>query len=310
MLILIGIFGGSLLYLYVFSKTYPLPIVSRVSLDAKIKFIREKVDINSIDTVIVGSSIGLNNVQGIVLEQSSKKINKVLNLSSLGLAPIQIEQLLEITTIFPKLKRVIYSAQFADFWYPFVFDEDFDASLIGRYISNNESFKDNLYLLFVGYKNILTFIKNHWLWDKKYVADNTNYCLSFDSSGSVPLRIYGSDIDQKMWSEPDTTDQSEENYQALDRMAKKLSRDDIIFYFVLQPYREPLLRKYTDLNTTMINFGKRVKNLVLKRGGKFLNLHDQLHFSDTYFVDREHLNDKGSAIASRAIAKFIDINER
>ena len=309
MLILVGIFGGALLYLFIYSKTYPLPMVSRVSLDAKIKFIREEVDIDAVDTIIVGSSIGLNNIQGIVLEESSKKVSYVLNISSLGLAPTQVEQLLEIITVFPNVKRVIYSVQFADFWYPFVFDENYNADLIKRYISNTENFEDSFYIFLNGYKNIITFIKNHWLWEKKYVANNSNYCLAFDRTGSVPLHIYGSDINQHMWSEPDATNQSEENHQALTRMAKTMKENGLEFYFILQPYREPLLKQYEDLNMTMVNFSKTTRRTVTGYGGKFLDLHDQLRLSDMYFADREHLNDKGSVITSKAIAEFIDKSE-
>ena len=51
-------------YVIYFAKHYPLPVTSRISLDAKLKFVREHIDVNKIDTIIVGSSIGLNDIQG------------------------------------------------------------------------------------------------------------------------------------------------------------------------------------------------------------------------------------------------------
>jgi hypothetical protein len=63
---------GAVIYSYFFIQNYPIPITNRISLDAKIGFIKNRVDRDRVDTIIVGSSIGLNNVAGEVLEKSSK----------------------------------------------------------------------------------------------------------------------------------------------------------------------------------------------------------------------------------------------
>ncbi|RUM74547.1 MAG: hypothetical protein DSZ12_05330, partial [Sulfurovum sp.] len=99
-------------YVYYFSKYYPLPVTSRISFDAKIKFIREHIDTKMIDTIVVGSSIGLNDVQGPYLEKASSEVAHVLNLSVYEASPVQVEQLLALVDAFPHLKRVIYSVQF------------------------------------------------------------------------------------------------------------------------------------------------------------------------------------------------------
>jgi hypothetical protein len=48
----------------------------------------------------------------------------------------------------------------------------------------------------------------------------------------------------------------------------------------------------------------------LPYNGKFLNLHTQLKFTDAYFVDRSHLNSKGSKIVGEAIGRFVDRVEK
>ena len=89
-LMLIIVFGGAFIYVYIYAKTYPVPLFHRISLDAKMRFIRDMSDRDRIDTIIVGSSIGLNNIQGIVLENSSQEVKHVVNLSALGLKTTQV----------------------------------------------------------------------------------------------------------------------------------------------------------------------------------------------------------------------------
>ena len=102
-------------YVYDFSKDYPPPVTKRISFDAKLKFIRDHIDPDTVDTIIVGSSIGMNNILGSVLEKSSTKVKHALNLSVYEATTLQVEQVLELSDAFPNLKRIIYSAQYSDF---------------------------------------------------------------------------------------------------------------------------------------------------------------------------------------------------
>ncbi len=306
--VLVSVFGVALLYLYIFSKTYPLPILNRVSLDAKIKFIKDNIDINTVDTIIVGSSIGLNNIQGDILEKSSTQCQSVLNLSGFELRAAQVEQILELTTVFPSLKRVIYSAQFSDFSASAIL-EDYDSSLIKRYLTGTLSYQDNISIWFHSYQNITSCIQRNWNWKNKHMANNKFSYLGFDHTGSVPLHIYGEDIIKHRWEQPHPQKQDMSSYLALERIVKKAKKDNINFYFVMEPYREPLVKKFKHVRPTMISFDHSVKEIVSGNGGKFLNLHNKLHLSDDYFVDRSHLNNEGSIVTAEAIGKFIDKNE-
>ncbi len=302
--IFLSILGAAFLYIFVYSNTYPIPLFHRVSLDAKLLFIKNLDDRKDIDTVIVGSSIGLNNIQGIILEESSNRVRKVLNMSALGLKTTQVEQLIELLSFFPNLKRVIYSVQFWDFSDPLLF-EDYDADFIKRYVNQGSGYNNLSYTLY-GYKHLFEFIKHHWEWEKTYIPNNSNHCLAFDRTGSVPLHIYGNDINHGRFFKPHGTRQSEENYLSLERIAKTLKKKGVQFYFVVEPYRKPLLQNNSDLYKAMNTFWDRTEQIVLKNDGKFLNLHRQLLLDDKYCADRSHLNDKGSIFTSKAIAKFID----
>jgi len=294
-------------YSYIYAKAYAIPLVHRISVDAKFQFIRDNIKRNEIDTLVLGSSIGLNNVQGVVLENTSKQIKHVLNLSGFGLNTPQIEQLLELRNLFPNLKRIIYSAQFPDFALPTVF-ENYDINFIENYIKlgkHNINFTYSCY----AFKNFITISKQDQEWEKKYLSNKRFYFLDFDHTGSAPLNIYGDDIVKSRWEIPHRNHPIQQSYQSLWRMVKKIEEEKINFYFIIQPYRTPLLEKYKEVKETLDSFDQNTTKIILSAHGKILNLHKKLNLSDDYFADRSHLNNKGSKQSSKAIAKFIDQSE-
>ena len=303
----IGISGGAFVYIYIYTKNYPIPLFHYVSIDTKMMFIRDMDNRENIDTIIIGSSIGLNNVQGIVLEESSEHVNNVLNLSGFGIVTLQVEQLLELTSLFPNFERLIYSAQFSDFVLPLTF-EHYDVDLVKNYIKlgkNRINFKYSFYT----YKHFVEFADKSWDWEEKYMSNKNFAYLGFDHTGSAPLHIYGDDIIKYRWETPHSGSPIKENYLALERIVKKTKMQGINFYFIIQPYREPLVKKSEHVRKSLESFDQKTKKIVMPNGGKVLNLHKYLHLDDTYFADRSHLNDKGSAITAEAIGKFIDKNE-
>ena len=134
---------------------------------------------------------------------------------------------------------------------------------------------------------------------------NTFESLIFDSSGSVPLNIYGKDIISHRWKLPHPGIMHPESFRAVARMAKKAKEHHIKYYMVHQPYRQPLYAKHQSVRDAMKYFDKKIKEAVTPYGGILIRT-QPLHLSDTYFSDRTHLNDKGSPIVSKYVAKKID----
>jgi len=305
-LIIFIIIFSSILYSFYFIKNYPVSITNRISFDAKIGFIKKNIDLKSIDTIIVGSSIGLNNVQGEVLEKYSKESKGVLNLSVYEATPPQIKQVLELIPLFPNLKRIIYSAQFSDFAYAGKI-KNYNSKFIMDYILNRLSTLDILRFYFKSCQDIFFCIKRQWNWDREHQQSNHFTYLGFDKSGSVPLEIYGKDIIQSRWKNPHSNRQSIYAFAGLDEITKDLKKKDISFIFVMQPYRASLVKKYKYLRPTMQKFRQKVKMILNKnREGVFLDLDNILNLEDRYFADRSHLNSKGSYISTKAIAEFLD----
>jgi len=302
------ILAVTITYAVNFSKKYPIPVTGRISFDAKIKFIREHIDVDAVDTIIVGSSLGLNNIQGTYLEKASKKCKTVLNLSVYEATALQVEQLLELTDAFPNLKRIVYSTQYSDFPHAKTF-KDYDPKFLIKYLRDELNPIEYQTLMFQSCQDLEFCITRQKEWKEKHGMNNKFSYLGFDSTGSVPLHIYGKDIIKSRWNNPHPGIMNPKSFEAVDRMSKRAQQKGIKFYFVQQPYRQPLAKRIKVKNT-LSYFAKRINDIVTKHGGKFLSLHEKLHLGDKYFSDRSHLNDRGSIIGAKAIGKFIDENEK
>ena len=301
-------------YAYYFSKTYPLPFTNRISFDAKIKFIREHIDVNKIDTIVVGSSIGLNDVQGAYLEKTSKVCNHVLNLSVFEASPVQVEQLLMLENAFPNLKRIVYSAQFSDFQHASSF-RDYHPKWISKYIAHKFTPVVEAKFLADAAKNITFLEKREEKWKKEHLQSNKFTYLGFDHTGSVPLHIFEKDtynnpFNAKRWNNPHGSLYVAKAFEALDRISKDAYKKGIKFYMVQQPYRQALIKKYKHIPMELNMFLHRITKIVTKNHGKVLSLYKTLPLDDRYFADRSHLNEKGSKLSAEAIGRFIDKQEK
>ncbi len=298
------IFSVAIGYIVYFNIYYPIPITDHISFDAKLKFVRENVDPDKVDTLIIGSSIGLNDLLGTVLEENSKHINHALNFSVYGATTLQAEQLMELAEAFPNLKRVIYSAQYSDFPHLWKF-KNFDPKLLIKYMRHELNPFSYLKLLFKSCSNLFFCYERQKKWVPEHMRRNTFESLIFDSSGSVPLHIYGKDIIEHRWRLPHPGIMHPESFKAVARMAKKAKEHGWQFYLVHQPYRKPLYEQHKDVRNAMAFFDTKVKEAMRPYGGELIRI-QQIGLGDAYFSDRTHLNDRGSSVVSEYVARQID----
>jgi len=302
--ILAAVFFIAAGYIVYFNAHYPIPITDHISFDAKLKFARDNIDPDQVDTLIIGSSIGLNNLLGSVMEKDSKRIKKVLNFSVYGATTLQAEQIMELMDAFPNLKRIIYSVQYSDMPHTWKF-KDYHPKTLVKYIHHELNPFAYLKLLFHACNNLLFCYERQKKWIPDHMRSNTFESLIFDSSGSVPLHIYGKDIIHHRWHLPHPGIMHSESFRAVGRMAKKAKEHGIRFYVVHQPYRKPLYEKHKSVRDAMAYFDTKVSEVMKPYGGTLIRI-QPLHLGDDYFSDRTHLNDKGSPIVSHYVAKQID----
>ena len=302
------IFMSVILYAYYFAQHYPLPITDRISFDAKIKFIRDKIDTDKVDTLIIGSSIGLNDIQGSYLEKFSKNVTSVVNLSVYEATTLEAEQLLELSDTFPNLKRIIYSAQYSDFPHITRY-KNYKPQILIQYMRHELGWIDSWLLMFHACRNIYFCMQRQNVWEEKHMQPNKFEYLGFDKTGSVPLHIYGKDIIGHRWRLPQPGIMHPESFAALSRMVQYANNKKLKFYLAHQPYRQPLYEKYKKVRDAMDYFDNHVRDIFMQHNGYLIVLQN-LHLSDAYFADRTHLNDKGSIMTAEAIGKFIDKQEK
>jgi len=291
-----------------FSKRYPLPVTNRISFDAKLKFIRENINPDKVDTLIVGSSIGLNNILGDVLEKSSTNIDNALNLSVYEATTLQVEQVLELSDAFPNLERIIYSAQYSDFPHARRY-KNYNSALLVRFIRHELSPLALLKVYFKGCNNLIFCYERASQWEKKHMQKNKFTYLGFDHTGSVPLEIYTEKGVGGRWWLPHPGIMHEESFAAVGRMAEKALQNNIKFYMIHSPYREPLVKKHKGVRDALSYFEARLQPIIEQYSATLVRL-QKLHLDDRYFADRSHLNLKGSRRISIKIGMMVDENEK
>lgn len=295
-------------YLYYFTQHYPPPFTNRISLDAKLKYIRNNIDVNKVDTFIVGSSIGLNNVIGSILEKESKRVKHAVNLSVYEATTLEAEQLIKLTKAFPHLKRIIYSAQYSDLPHPWRY-ENFNAKEYTQYMNHTLSWWGLLNMYFKACNNLLFCYERSKKWENKHMQPDKFTSLLFDHTCSVPLKIYKQKGVGGRWYIPHPPIMHGESFRALNRIAKEAQKRGIHFYVVHQPYRPELYKKYKSVRGGVAYFDQKVTKAIKEYNGTLIKLQN-LPLNNSQFADRTHLNDRGSAIATKAIAKAIDNTEK
>jgi len=308
-LILFILFALSIAYVCNFTKNYPAPITNRISFDAKLKFIRDKINPKDIDTIIVGSSIGMNNVLGSVLEKNSKVVKHAINLSVYEATALEVEQLLELRGAFPNLKRIIYSAQYSDFPHPWRY-KDYHPDILREYITHKLSYYRSAKLLFKACNNLVFCYKRAKNWKIKYQQKDKFTSLIFDDSASVPLYIFRQDKVGGRWYLPHPGIMSQKSFDAVGRIAKNAQKEGIKFYLAHQPYRPELYKKHKSVRDAVAYFDNKISKILTKYPNSYLIKLQNLPLNNTQYADRTHLNIKGATIVTKEISKFIDSKEQ
>ena len=246
--------------LYILSFSYPLPVFSHVSLDAKLKFLNQTDRTITADTIIIGSSVGVDNINGVLLEELSRSSHAVLNYSAWGLNPVQIEQLLPVILDNRNIRSIIYAVTPGDFTRGDPLGS-YDERFIRNYIYNTLSVFDHLFLLNKGANNHRAYWKTIRNWKTILQNEHIVTSLLFDRTGGVVLNIH--DVDHKTWK-LHTGDQQPDDaaFQALERIMQVVAERNIRLYFAVTPQRQEPLAKDVKLAVNFALFNERARKIV------------------------------------------------
>lgn len=173
----------TILFILVSSLHYiintPLRFTNSISYDAKINYLHDNKDkLVNAETIVIGSSMGLNNIESSLLKNSNL-LGETINISSWGLKTSEIFQLLKLIDITNK-KYVIYSSQYIDF--VDVPEKSIDQEEIKKYIYNEFS----IYPFYNTFKTLFPSNIGNYIKYKQLYFDKNNYTyLNFDLNGDV-----------------------------------------------------------------------------------------------------------------------------
>ena len=281
-------------------KLYPLRISDNVAFDAKVRFLKDSQRISGSDAAIIGSSMGLINLNGKTLEEKSKKINRLVNISSWGEQVLQVEQELQLIADNKKIKYVIYPLQMDDFAFDKQHDLDFEE--VNKYIKGEFT----LYPYNRVFLNIFSFLKAFYNYQSYHQTDHRYPSLLFDETGGVNYRIYGENIEKERWEKNIVYGLSKNNFEALKRIAKLLQDQNIKFIVLITPLRLPLLEASPEWKKQFEEFTRLMETTALESRFNFLDLHHLLMLEDEFFADSSHLNYEGSVLLSEIVANYVD----
>ena len=274
-------------YYGVFSRHEKLNFVSNsLSFNAKSSFLyKNSKRLKESKYVVLGSSMSLNNIDGLYLE---KELNeKVINLASWGMKINDFEELLSFVN--PE-SEIIINISFTDF----------GRAWIGKY--SNFPIGDQNEILNKAL-NFRTFREQVVDIDKcTSTSSNKEYtCLNYDSTGSVMLDKENLVVSPRRWEndrEPPTTSD-------IDYFIDKLN----IFkghkvYVFFSPERNKYKTKIKEkiLSDLEVALKKRYTDVLF-----FNNYH--LNYSDSEFADCYHLNDLGARKYSELIFNQINASK-
>ncbi len=250
------------------------------------------------DVLVVGSSMGVNNIHGSIL-RTELGAKGVVNASSWGLSMGETCTLLD--ELLPRINpRVVLIP---------VYHGDFDRGPTKDFQSHD------LARLLSGGAEVSTYVRNLDLWyyartlhsqaQRRPLGRATYDSLEFDETGGVPLACENFLRSDMRWNgflrdKPVPADFSPAALESLARLGRVARGRQIAFCVVVSPLR--LEAEKVIAPEVRANLWRSVRATVEGAGGIFIGPGTE-DFSDADFVDYNHLNRCGAEKFTRASAK-------
>ncbi len=284
--------------IYLIKQGVPLRFSNSISYDAKLNYIHNHNLLNGADTIIIGSSMGLSDINGLALEKS-KKINKVANISSWGMNTSEILELFKMIDL-SSVKYVVYGAQYLDFCCDKksikINDREIKKFLKGDFLIKPYIKTANKIIL-----NLEDYIK----YDSKYMDHHKYQNLDFDSAGDALYASKNFNIEKERWNhfEFQASGLSNNSFEDLIKIVKICHSKHIKFFLVIPPIRKKVLISSETQKMIFKRFIAKISFLSKKYSFVYINLYNLFDLDDSYFVDAIHLNKKGATKVSEEILK-------
>lgn len=292
-MILLALFitGSSLLMYYAFGgQKILLPVTNSISLDAKLYEARIRLRGKKLDTLVIGSSMALNNFSSETFFKHTTENKTLYNFAAWGLNMKDSCLLLDILVRQYHPRNVIMLSNYIDFRDQATLSMN---ELNVRLFLLDKSIVDCFLIGKTGFLSSLTYRRKY---DEKRIGRDHNDSLFFDDYGSVPLdtgNFNYTDSSKNNKIKP-FYQPAESQYEYLEKMIKSLSARHIQFSFIQTPFRCGVLEGETpEKQKSMSDHFLRTSRIVSSNGGIYFR--DDESYSDRFFIDIIHMNATGAA---------------
>lgn len=273
----------------------PAPYITNSrSFNEKLKFIKNKKQEN-VDILAIGSSITLNNLNSAIITNEFK--GRYLNASSWGLSIKEVDELVESVFNTKEIKLIIIVSNVMDFVGS---DIEIKAEDIKSYL--HASTTNIQYLTHWNLRYMWSSIAEN---NRDMKSRNIKSSLMFDNWGSVPLELYGDDIDKRTWSFDLPFDKIDETqYKYLDWLCYYLKSRNIKLIFVNSPVRSGLVNNEYAQKISIHN--EKIEGIISRYNQSFVNMTTR-KWPDSLFVDYAHFNANGSKVFTEGVIEAIHL---
>ena len=293
------------LLIFTFRSELPAPsISSSISFNEKARWLRKYgISQNSCDILVIGSSIGLNNIDTEAVTKALRN-KSIINVSSWGLALPDSAKLLSILAPLCKPKLIIYVAYHTDFkGQP---DKTINWAVFSSYLNGRSEL-----ITYISSPKIYFYITTFfWLRNIRIKKNSIYASLDFTKTGSVMLNSEYFEVDQNRWDGWNINNGDNIlNASDVQLGLKSLSLIEEIAKqhgARLMAIKTPLRKKYDGSATNLLSdLWYKVEQSVLNAGGIFINVGLHSKFDDSFFADFVHLNKDGAKNVSDIITQDI-----
>ena len=244
--------------------------------------------IKTCDVLIIGSSMGINNIDGVAIQEHFPQ-RSIVNAASWGLSIEESGRILDIVGSRCVPKVVIFPLYFGDFT-----SEDGDKAInwnwFAKYLSGSKIILESLENF-----DLFYFAKTYVTLQSAPYSNNRYYTsLKFDRTGGVMLSGHAFLVDPRRWnayqSRP-TEQLKADQFEALARIVERTHKSGIKLILLETPFTRAANQYFAGSGN---NLGSDQIAGIAEKGGTEIIDSRRYNFGDALFTDFCHLNENGA----------------
>ncbi len=257
------------------------------SFDQKLLFIKQQKFGDAPLSVVVGSSMALNNLDTDLLQQSENV--RYVDIGAWSQSVPQAAQLVALFEKHFKVRELTLAVQFFEIKDHVPENLEISAGDFDGYLS------DDLRLKLERPTDILDAITSKLEWPSVYGNPRAYEYLGFSKTGSVPLDIKKRYIDPARWNPKQVFSAGCEHCMApVIGMCTAAAQQRTPFFVVLPPLTEFIRRNRPEARNASEDRRQRLVAAVADCGSRLFDADRYAEFDDSCFADFAHLNAEGS----------------